>query len=215
MTVLNATTDFASVIDGLQAVTVQRDAGGSVAIAAARLVGRAVSEEPSSDGGVLIDDLVWDLPWPDGAAPIDVGDEIEHGASESCVVLRVEQRGPGVRFRCTARDVTVSGVTGVLVDLESPVWEDLGSGPEITGWTTLAADVPAHIQPAMVEHDYAGEPTVSTSTFTVSLEAVDDLELCERVVAADGAEYRVDRILDDGRIDKLPVLEVTQTAAAS
>ncbi|TWT85588.1 hypothetical protein Pla123a_03950 [Posidoniimonas polymericola] len=215
MTVLNAEADFASVIDGLQSVTVQREAGGSVVVAAARLVSRAVGEEDSSGGGVLIEDLVWDLPWPDGAASIDVGDEIEHGASGSCVVLRVEQRGPGVRYRCTARDVTISDATSVLVDLESPVWEDLGSGPEITGWTTIAADVPAHIQPAVVEHDYSGDPTVSASTFTVSCEAVDDLELCERVVAADGAEYRVDRVLDDGRIDKLPVLEVTQTVAAS
>lgn len=214
MVLLNADDDFVEVIDGLEGVTLARAAGGTVEIDAARLVDRSTSDDQPPGGGVLIDDLLWDLPMPSGQDPPSVGDDILHGG-EVHVVLKVERRGPGRRCRCAARWIEVSEQVGVLVDLQSPVWEDLGSGPEVTGWSTIAEDALAHIQPVAVDHDYDAAPTDTASTFTVSLSEVEGLELCEKVVAADGAEYRVDRILDDGRLDALPVLQVTRTLAAA
>lgn len=206
---MNIADDFRTIVDNLASVTLVRAAGTQVVVPGARRISARTTDWDQTGGGVIRRDTVWDLPWPDSESPPEIGDQIDAADAESGVVFAIEQRQPGRRFRCAARTLEIHPQRGERVQIQQAVWEDLGSGPEITGWTTLLADVLVCVQPAAIEVDREGDSPTSTRRYRLFLDINLALDHNHRIQDADGTRYQVERFTNAERIDTLPTVEMT------
>ncbi len=201
--------DYEAVIDGLQEVTLVRRPSGDELTLSARRLERNSWRPYLADPGILATDTVWDAPWPEEEAAPALGDEIQSEDAADAVLLSVERRGPGRRYRCRVRALTLDPAATVLVDLQRSVWADLGSGPQLTGWTTLAAAAPAILQPRAVELDHQAVPIAAARSYRITLGSDSLLDQAEQIIGPDSEVYRVDRVVELARLDRLPAVEAT------
>ena len=104
-------TDFETVADGLEAVTLNRR-GSSSNVAVAKALQRAVttSEVAASDGQYTQGDVRWHLPVSDDlpiAEPPSIGDSIVDAAGDDWVIMAVQDATLSSRWRCVSRNVVV------------------------------------------------------------------------------------------------------------
>jgi hypothetical protein len=201
--------DYQSVIDGLQEVTLVRRPNDDELTLSARRLERSTWRPYQADPAVQATDTVWDAPWPEEEAAPALGDVIQSDDAADAVLLSVERRGPGRRYRCRVRALALDPAATVLVDLQQSVWEDLGSGLELTGWTTLVAEAPASIRPRAVELDHEAVPIAAARSYRLTLGSSASLEQAQRIVGPGDEVYRVDRVVELARLDRLPAVEAT------
>lgn len=202
--------DFSEVVDGQEGVTLRRAGGWSELElpAALRSFAKHTEAEPSA-GDVVAGDLTWEFELPEGEAAPVVGDEIVDGEACCWRLLEVKRLRLGTRYRCQARCLEIAYRLSHLVTIQAAVLEDLGSGPEVTGWETIRPTVRARIQPDETEVDQTASPATSERRFRVILGENLALDHSHRLVDPRGNVFEVDRYLAAERIDALPVAEVT------
>lgn len=206
---LNIADDFATIIDGAEAVTLKRR--GSAMTIAVPKAWRYSSIRQAAEPGVAAavqSDVVWQFGWSDSVEKPRVGDLLIDAAHECWTILSVEIRGNNSRLRCLTRNLRIAHELNNRVEIQQASWEDGESGPEIVGWTTLSTAVPAHIQPERTIVDDSADPSTSTSTYRVLLEDDTPLDHNHRIVDAEGRAYRVLEYLQAERIDALPTAQV-------
>lgn len=204
-----ATGDFSAVVDALEPVTLRRRGSSEeIAIAKAwRYAARTAESEPAG-GYVTASDTEWQLEW-DAETPLpQVGDRIVDAMGECWTLLAVEQKQGGTRVHLHSRSLRIAHGLDGLVAIEEAVWEDLGAGPEITGWTTWLPTVHARIQPAVTTVDEATDPISSVATYRITLDTDALLDHNHRIVSGDGTVYRLLTFENAERIDALPVATV-------
>lgn len=202
--------DFASVIDGHELVTLRRNGGWSELVlpAALRSFGTEREAEPS-EGDMVAGDLVWEFELPAAEAPPAIGEEIFDSEQRCWRILRVEPLRLGTRYRLQTRCLEIAYRLSHLVEVQESVVEDLGSGPEVTGWQTIRPAVRARIQPEETEIDQSVSPATSQERFRIFLGDSIPLNHTHRLVDRHGNAFQIDRYLSAERIDALPVAEVT------
>ncbi|MCA9240892.1 MAG: hypothetical protein KDA37_11865 [Planctomycetales bacterium] len=204
--------DFESVVDGLESVTLLRLGGGAVGLTARRVTCESSSPAGFAKGVDQID-VVWDLPWPAGQREPSLGDKVVSNEGVCGVLTQIEFRRPGRRFRVRARKLELNAALGAWVQVQQAVWEDLGSGPEITGWKPLRPAVLARVQPAGTEVDHTGAQPSSTNAVKITLAIDIPLDHNHRIIGPLDEVYRVDRFVAAERADQLPVVEGTLVAS--
>jgi hypothetical protein len=102
-------TDFATIIDGLEPVTLRRrrtDADPAEARIACALRTTVKTHELAAGGGkYTASDAVWHLPAAELSEPPALGDLLCDGAGRRWAVLEVARTTLGTRWRCIARIV--------------------------------------------------------------------------------------------------------------
>jgi hypothetical protein len=201
--------DFDAIIDLTEAVTLKRRfSAETVAVPQAWRYSSITQQADASMPGVAQSDVVWQFGWPAETELPRIGDAIIDAANECWSILSIDQRGAKTRLRCTTRNLRVVHQLIDRIEIQEAVWEDSGSGPEIVGWTTLRAAVPARIQPEQTTVDHTADPPTSTTTYRVMLADDTPLDHNHRLIGPDGAIYQILEYTQADRIDTLPVAKV-------
>lgn len=136
--VWDADGDFVEVIDTLEAVTIERLAGGAdVETLAWRFSEEATDLAPIS-GAVVRYDAVWHSSASVGVA---VGDAIVDAADERWLVYQINKLRGTTRSVCRTRRTVIRESLLEEFDLERPVWGEGPEGPEIVSWDVVAEDL--------------------------------------------------------------------------
>lgn len=213
---LNVQDDFNTIVDAAEAITLKRRASAAtVAVPKAWRYSSLAQPAESGMPGIAQSDVVWQFAWPESVDPPRIGDSIIDGANECWTILSTEVRGAKTRLRCVARNLRVVNQLDDRIEIQEAIWEDSGSGPEIVGWRTLRAAVPARIQPDRTTIDNTATPPTSTATYRVMLADDTPLDHNHRLVDPDGAIYQLTEYAQAERIDGLPVATVIKQPTAS
>ena len=205
----DATGDFTVIVDAVEAVTLlRRGSPVQVNVATAWRYTDRRSETEHSGGYAVQADVEWQFEWDATTKLPQLGDRIRDGAGECYTVLAVNRLQAATRLRLETRSLRIAHGLDCLVDIEQAVWEDLGSGPEVTGWTTFRPAVHARIQPLETTVDETTNPITSTATYRVLLDDDAPLDHHHRIVAGNGTVYRLLNYTGAERIDALPVATV-------
>jgi hypothetical protein len=208
--------DFAAIVDGWQPVTLKRhQSTDTVAVARAIRFSSRTEEADAAGGHVARHDVVWQFEWDVTSDLPRLGDSIIDAVGGCWTILSIERRGGGTRLRCQSRNLHLVYELVDRVDVQQAVWDDLGSGPEIVGWTTVRPALAARIQPYRVTVDDESTPASSTAVYHVILGEQIELDHNHRLVGPQGAVYQVIEYSQAERIDVLPVATVVKQAAAS
>ena len=205
--------DFTAAIDGLETVTLRKRETGAVVtgLTALRREQRAGEAEPSG-GASVQSDVVWYLELPENLAPLELGDALIDVSECQWTVLAIDRQRVLGRIKCETRELRVALGCDDYADVQRAVWEDLGQGPEITGWNDVYTAMPVRIQPdETLLSDTSNTPT-ATERFTIILGEPFPLEADDRFVGTDGAIYRLESIQQVARIDKLPIAKVLRVS---
>jgi hypothetical protein len=135
-----------------------------------------------------------------------IGDAILDQSGACWTILSVSQRSAKTRLRCQSRNLHVAHGLTNRVDVQQAIWDDLGSGPEIVGWSILRTAVPARIQPLQSNIDATADPPTSTATCQIVLGEELPLDHNHRIVGPDGAVYQLVEYSQADRIDVLPIV---------
>lgn len=206
---LNLTGHFSAIVDAAEAVTLlRRGSSAEEAIAIAWRYADRRSEAEPTGGYVVQADVEWQFEWSDATKLPQLGDRLRDASGECYTVFAVNRLQGNTRLKCETRSLRIAHGLDCLVDIELAVWEYLGSGLEITGWTSFRPAVHARIQPDETTIDETTEPITSTATYRVLIDDDTPLDHNHRIVAGDGAVYRLLIYTQAERIDGLPVAVV-------
>ena len=210
---LDPSDEFAQWADGLENVTLRRrDSGETVSITVALRRDVVAREAEPSGGAALQTDALWHLQLPAGESPPELGDVVIDARDHHWTIQQTEELPLLGRWKCAARELQVAFGCVDHVDVQRAVWDDLGSGPEIVGWSYVYTALPVKIQPEKtLVSDTSITPT-STLHFHIILGEAFPLEPDDRFVAADGAIYRLESIEQTDRIDVLPIAKVVRVS---
>jgi len=201
--------DLAQIGDGIEAVTLRRrDSNATVSVEAAIRRHEVEQELQASGGAAMRTDIAWHLPLATGEAAPKIGDAVVDSNDQRWTILEVRHLPLLGRWRCEARNLRVAFGCSDRVNVQRAVWEDLGSGPEITGWNYLRTALPVKIQPTSFVVDNAVAPPVGRSHFDLILSEPLSLETGDRFAAEDGTLYVLESYEQADRIDTLPVAKV-------
>ena len=146
---LDPSSEFVQWADGLENVTLRRrDSGETVAITVALRRDVVAQEAEPSGGAALQTDAVWHLQLPAGESPPELGDIVIDTRDHHWTIQQTEELPLLGRWKCPARELRVAFGCVDHVDVQRAVWDDLGSGPEIVGWSYVYTALPVKIQPA-------------------------------------------------------------------
>jgi len=209
MTVLDIHDDFATVVDGVEPITLKRrDSAATIAIAAAWRFASRTSEAEAGGGHVAQRDVVWQFAWDAANDLPRLGDTLLDATGGCFNILAVESLRAASRLRCTTRNLSLVVPWNDRVEVQQAIIEDTGGGPEITGWTTIRAALPARIQPHQLDVDNTTSPAAATATYRIVLGEQLDLAADTRFVDALGNVYQLIEYTQAERIDALPVATV-------
>ncbi len=204
--------DLAQVTDGVQPVTlVRRGAAGAAAqVVIAHALARAIAqrEAAASDGRYTRSDVAWHLPvaeLPDAPHP---GDLLCESSGRRWTILEVQLVAVRTRWRCIARNLAIShGLDQVVTVLEA-VYRKQPCGAAEPVWQAYRTGVPARIQPLRAEVVLSGQARRTVRRFRIYLGDLVPLDQRHRILAPDGAVYRVLSWSAAERIDQLPTAEI-------
>jgi hypothetical protein len=208
---LDTTGDFDAIIDAAEAITLKRRATATtIAVPKAWRFSSLTQQAEPAMPGVAQWDVVWQFSWNDSVDAPRIGDILIDAANDCWTILSIEVRGAKTRLRCTARNLRIVYELVDRIEIQAAIWEDSGSGPEIVGWTTLRAAVPARIQPDRTVVDTTADPPTSTATYRIMLADDTPLDHNHRLVGPDGTIYQLIEYSQAERADTLPAATVTK-----
>lgn len=211
MTAFSAATDFETVCDGLEAVTV-RYPGAASGTSVSSALRRAVStrEMIASAGRYLANDMTWHLPIAQVATRPKLGTQIIDAAGVRWTVLNVDLQTMGNRWRCVSRALAIVNGLDTTVSIQRAVWGKGPAGDAIPNWHDAYASLPAKIQPVggNVVREHGGK-IFRGSVQVVLAERVPIDSSC-RVVGEDGAIYKINGVTVPEDIGQLPVVDAVQ-----
>jgi hypothetical protein len=136
--VWDADGDFVEVIDTLEAVTIERLAGGADVETLAWRFSEEAMDLATIAGAVVRYDAVWHS---SASVSVAVGDAIVDTADDRWRVYQVNKLRGTTRSVCLTRRTVLRESLLEELDLERPVWGEGAEGPEIVGWDVVAEDL--------------------------------------------------------------------------
>ena len=216
------TADFASVVDGLEAVTLMRR-GTSTTDAVANALRRAVTLKEASasgqvgqeggaavagDGKYTMQDVVWHLPIEELATRPRLGDVIKDSASERWTVLEVIQQTLLSRWRCVTRNLAIVYGLDDTLTIEKATYAKGTAGASVRTWAVWRTGVRARLQPMDVQPEITAGTRRSEKTFTAWLAIDYPIDDTHRLRDAEGNYYRIAATSDSEALGQLQKVEV-------
>lgn len=140
-------TDFVDIVDGLEAVTLNRRGSSSdVSVTSALQRNVSTAEVAGSDGKYRAGDVRWHLPASEVSATPQLGDWIVDAASARWQVLEVRQDTLSRRWRCVTRNLVIAYGLNDTVVIEEAVYTKGTGGAAKAAYHVWRAGVRARIQ---------------------------------------------------------------------
>ncbi len=140
--------DFPAVVDGLEAVTVERaDGSASTPVSAALRLAERLQEGAPTEGVYQVARAVWHLPAAELPEAPRLGDVVVDGGQRRWTILAVERAAAGTRWRCRTEARALDPARQETIDIQQPVYTKTESGAWVATWQAVATGLPARIQP--------------------------------------------------------------------
>lgn len=209
---LNATNDFATLIDRTEDVVLTRAADlATVPLSSALRVAMTQQESDASGGKYTRDDVRWSLVAEQLTEPPRLGDMITDAESRKWTVLEVTFVPAVGRYDCICRIVAITAGLDEQIEIQLATWTTGDAGAPVAIWNTVETNVPARIQPlkreVIVEHQHR----LSRTTHAVFV--ADPLDWTEnhRIVDSAGVVYDIASLERAERIDELAKVTVIES----
>lgn len=205
--------DFAGIFDGTETVALQRRWGGRVSGLAALRRGPARREIEPSGGDAQQHDVRWHLAGASLTEAPRPGDRIVDAAGEEWTILVVHRSMLTGRYRLDARNLAVAEALDTLVRIEQATWTKDDAGQAVASWKTYAPAVRAKV---FVE-EVASPPDLGATlqrrlaTITLAEAPTEPLTRAYRIVERDGSTWKIERLTNLDRIDRLPTAECVES----
>jgi len=203
--------DFASIMDGLEAVTLRVPEQPAQSIANAHR-GQVGAEEAEASGGYLRQsDTVWQFPASEVTGAPPLGSVIEGAAGDRWTILAINLQVLSSKWEAACRNMAVEERLDDTVSLHRATYTRDANGEAIATWSVLLAAVKARIQPIASEANVAMDGDQASQEWRVVLEQSLDADVAAgtvdmRVIDSADNEYTVVRYEQSERIDVLPAL---------
>ena len=211
MTEINLEEDFAMFADNLETVVLRRRGSAKELVVEAAYRHEVATQETEPSGGAALQaDSVWHLQLPANEAALQIGDTVIDAQKNHWTLLETQQLALLGRWKCVTRDLRIAYDCHDRVDIQRPVWGDIGNGPEIADWTEVCVALPVSIQLDEMILDTSTTPPTKQLLFDIILSESIALEPDDRLTAEDGTSYRMQSLQQADRIDALPIASVVR-----
>lgn len=201
-------TDFEDIVDGLQAVTLdRRGSSQNVAVTAALCRNVSTSEIVASDGKLQSGDTRWHLPAAEVTTAPRLGDSVEDSSGNRYQILEVRDDTLNNRWRCTTRNLRIAYGLDDTLTIEKAAYSKGTAGAAERSWSTWRTGVRARIQTTSAEHAEQARARRTLTADTVLLEDDYDLTDAHRLKDLEGNYYRILGVTSKGEIGRPMVIE--------
>lgn len=208
MVTFDPSADFASIVDGLQAVTLDPRTGADVSIQHA--LRRAITrrEVGQSNGYYTSSDVRWHLPVEECATEPKPGDVIVEGSTR-WTVMEVERATFSTRWSCLCRNVAVVYSLDATVDLLKATYAKGEGGATEPTWVVVESDLGARIQPVSWESGVENDARRTAERFQVFIASALTLDAggVYRLRDQDGRLFSVLSMTGSERIGELQTID--------
>lgn len=140
--------DFPAVVDGLEAVTLQRaDGSASMPVSSALRLAERLHQAAPTEGVYQLARAVWHLPaaeLPEAPRP---GDVVVDASQRRWTVLVAERAAAGTRWRVRTEAHGLDPSRHDTIDIEQPVYTKSETGALRATWQAVATGLAVRIQP--------------------------------------------------------------------
>jgi len=203
--------DFETICDGLEAVTLKHRGSSSESIATALQRSLNTREIAASDGKYVSGDVRWHLPDALVTNAPRLGDTIVDVGDRYYTILDVQHATLENRWRCIARDVAVVyGLDDTVEILEATYAKGDGGAMEptfATKWTGIRARIQPDAMDATTEHGQR----YPNRKFNIFIAEDLDLTNLHRVKSKDGTAYKIMGYTRAERIGELQTITAEET----
>lgn len=210
-------TDFETVVDGLEAATLQVAGQADQPVDNAHRNQVREQEADASAGDVKLGDTIWQWPVAETPARPPLGSALVDGQGNRWTILRLDEQVLGSKWSATCRDLAVEARLDTLVTIQRAAYAKDAAGEAIPTWSDLHTGVRAKVQPTSQTPEVEADADVTDRQYEIIL--ADDLAVVPggdtRIVDSQDRVYRIDDYRRPERIDVLPVVAVTRIDAAS
>ncbi len=204
-------TDFVDVVDGLEAVTLNRR-GSSSNVSVTSALQRSVStaEIAGSDGKYRAGDVRWHLPVSEVSSTPRLGDWIVDAAAERWQVLEVRLDTLSTRWRCVTRNLAIAyGLDDTLV-IEKAVYAKGTAGASEASYHVWRSGVRARIQEVAAVMGTEQETQRTAKRFEIFLEDDYAINHNHRIRDRRGNYYRIEGTGNKAELGQAQVVEATE-----
>ncbi len=214
MTKLDLTNDFQLLDDDTEAVTLcRRNSNNELFVEIAKRQQVTTQQANSGEGHAIQADAVWHLQLPLDEQVPQIGDVILDQQKNRWTILQSQSLFALGRCKCTTRELRLAYGCHQLVDAIRPVWDDLGSGPEVVEWTAVCDALPVSIRLDEMIADWSTTPPTKQLIYEFVLSEMVPLEPDDRLIDEHGNSYRLQSLTQAARIDRLPIAEAIREEA--
>ena len=206
---LDPSSDFALVIDGLAPVAVLRP-GTSARTEVLHALRQAAQTRQSERAAERppAPDAVWHLPTAEIPEAPRPGDVILDADQTRWTILEVRPATLGSRWRCAARDLAVYHGLDAYVDVEKAAYAKGSGGADEPVWQVWKAGLRAKVRAKTAAIAQGQQKQSAETTCTVFLAEDVPLDHTHRIKAADGTVYTILGWRTAERIDALMEIDV-------
>jgi len=214
MAPLSISDDFASIVDGLEEVTLVVAGRADVAVTSAHRNQLAMDDPDQAAGEVRRGSTVWQWPLSETPERPPLGSVIVDDAGNRHTILELAEQVLGSKYSAVTVNLAVKAGLDNLVVIEQATYAKDSHGEAVPTWETIVEDVQARVQPisqqTAIEH---GQDATEASCEILLADdlsglSIDPVGADYRVTDAAGDVYRLDQYVRPERLDALPKLLV-------
>lgn len=207
---LDISADFASVVDGLEAVTLAVRGGDSQAITHAHRNQHRRREADPAGGQAVAAVTTWQWPMSESDRP-PLGSVIVDAAGERYTIVGLAEQVLASKYSADCRRLSVEAGIDTWINLARAGYAKNTSGEAVATWQPVATGLRAKVQPVAHVAEAEHEADETQQQYAVILERdlpteIDVAGVDLRVTDVRGGTYRVLRYEQPERIDVLPRL---------
>ncbi len=204
-------TDFVDVVDGMEAVTLNRRGSSSnVEVTSALQRNVSTAEVAASDGNLRAGDVRWHLPVSEVSDTPQPGDWIVDAASDRWQVLEVRLDALSTRWRCMTRNLVIAyGLNDTVVIEEAAYGKGTGGAVE-ADYHVWKSGVRARIQEAAATIGTEGEVQRTAKQFQIFLEDDYDINHNHRIRDRQGNYYKINGSANKAALGQAQVVEASE-----
>lgn len=204
-------TDFESICDGLEAVTLNRRGSSSdVSVSAALRRNVSTTEITASNGRLMSGDTRWHLPAAEVATSPRMGDWIVDSSSNYWQILEVRQDTLSNRWRCVTRNLRIAFGLEDTATIEQASYAKGTAGAQERTWTPWRTGVRCRIQQVAQDHGDDFGARRSGKLFRILCEDNYAVTHEHRVKDSEGIYYQINGTSGHDDIGQPFVIEASQ-----
>jgi hypothetical protein len=204
-------TDFVDVIDGLEAVTLNRRGSSSdVEITSALQRNVSTAEIGPSDGRYRAGDVRWHLPVSEVSATPQLGDWIVDAASARWQVIEVGEDTLSSRWRCVTRNLAIAYGLNDTVVIEEAVYAKATGGAAKVTYHVWKSGVRARIQEVATTIGTELETQRTAKQFHIFLESDYEINHNHRIRDRKGDYYKIEGTANKAELGQAQVVEASE-----